>query len=206
MKENVAVMKNEYLYYLLHKPFGYLSQFTSNDRHKKYLHQLYPFPSEVKPVGRLDEDSEGMLILTSDGKCNHFLISNPIPKTYFVLVEGSVTPEQLLQLSNGVMISYQNVKYLTKPCEAFIINDPLFVDRIPRVRYHHKKQHTWLSITIKEGKYRQVRKMTAAIGCPTLRLVRTSIGNLALHEFEPGKVVQLNLNEITLTGYSPAIS
>ncbi|MFN7313804.1 MAG: pseudouridine synthase [Bacteroidota bacterium] len=210
MKENVVPMKNNpikpFRYFALHKPFGYLSQFVTSHKKKKVLSDIFPFPDEVMPIGRLDEDSEGLLLLTNNGKMHQYLLAHHAEKEYWVLVEGEVNSAQLKQLNEGIDISHQSIVYTTKPAVVKILDEVNIVERYPRVRYHPYKKHTWLSITIKEGRFRQVRKMTAAIGCPTLRLIRVRIGNYTLPEINNiGMVVELTHEEVSQTGFKPLV-
>lgn len=182
-------------HFLLHKPLGYLSQFRSNARHeqnKRFLGALYDFPEGVMPVGRLDKNSEGLLLLTTDGKLSHEICSSGIEKEYYVQVDGEMTQTAIDRLQEGVPISYKNELYHTLACKAFIINDvPDFPDRTKKIRDARHGPTTWVSITIKEGKFRQVRKMTAAVGFPTLRLVRIRVGRLCLNHMPPGEVIKV---------------
>jgi 23S rRNA pseudouridine2457 synthase len=193
-----------YQYYALYKPYGYLSQFVCEHNNKKLLGELYDFPEGVMPIGRLDEPSEGLLLLSNHGKLHEHLLAHHVEKEYWVLVEGHVNDDTIKQLSEGVGISTQSTIYQTKPAIVSRLNNVNFDDRKPRVRYHPRKQHTWLSITIKEGRYRQVRKMTAVVGHPTLRLVRMRIGNLMLHQqVKPASVFTLAQNDLLHLGLLP---
>lgn len=168
--------KSDYHYFAIYKPFGYLSQFTCEHRNKKLLGDLYTLPPDVMPVGRLDEDSEGLLLLSNHGQLHQHLLAHRVEKEYWVLVEGNVSDDTIQRLADGVGISHQSIVYQTKPALVKRLDDVDFPERFPRVRYHKYKAHTWLSITLREGRYRQVRKMTAVVGHPTLRLVRMRIG------------------------------
>lgn len=198
MKENAVQMsENDYKYYAIFKPFGYLSQFVCEHNNKKLLGDLYQLEEDVMPVGRLDEHSEGLLILSNNGKLHQHLLAHNVEKEYWVLVEGDVSNETIKQLEEGVGISHQSVVYQTKPAKVKRLENIEFPERYPRVRYHKYKPHTWLSICIKEGRYRQVRKMTAVVGHPTLRLVRTRIGNYSITTQTPiGSIQPINANEI----------
>jgi len=192
-------------HFILYKPDGFISQFTSRERrrHKKrFLGELFDFPEEIMAVGRLDEASEGLLLLTTDGKLSNFINSSAIEKEYFVQVDGEIHPEAVSQLEEGVEISHQSKKYLTLPCEAKIIEEPDLPERNQKIRGSHHGPTSWISIKLTEGRYRQVRKMTAVVGFPTLRLVRVGIGNLALNNMQPGEVRQLfNLKELMIDSY-----
>jgi len=172
-------------HYILHKPYRYLSQFINNQnkrKNKKLLGELYDFADGTMAIGRLDETSEGLLLLTTDGKVSAHITSNKIEKEYYVQVDGSITKKAVKQLQDGVNISIHSKPYTTKTCEVFAIssiNDYAIEDRFVRDERHGLT--SWISITLTEGKFRQVRKMTAAVGFPTLRLVRIRIGNIKLN-------------------------
>lgn len=188
-------------YFALYKPFGYLSQFVCEHNNKKLLGSLYNFPDHVMPVGRLDEDSEGMLLLSNNGKFHQHLLAHHVEKEYWVLVEGEVSEASMVLLRNGIPISHQSKIYCTRPCKVERLENVLLPERTPRVRYHKYKPHTWLSISLKEGKFRQVRKMTAAAGHPTLRLVRMRIGNFHFNQqMAPGTVQELSTEQLVSAG------
>lgn len=172
---------------LLNKPFRVLSQFTDekNANIERETLAQYIQQKHVYAAGRLDYDSEGLLLLTDDGALQQH-IANPqhkLPKTYWVQVEGEESSEAVNALSAGVMLK----DGITKPAEVSIIPEPSLWERSPPVRFRQSIPTHWLSITITEGKNRQVRRMTAAVGLPTLRLVRAQIGDWALGELQPGE-------------------
>lgn len=190
-------------YFIIYKPHGVISKFTPEHKHKT-LAEVYPFPKHVYPVGRLDVDSEGLLLLTDDKKLNHALL-NPMKRherVYWVQVEGSVTPEAIQQLEKGVTISIEGKLYNTLPAKARIIDTPeILPERFPTVRYRKNIPTTWIELKLIEGKNRQVRRMTAVVGFPTLRLVRASIEQLHLtaitnETLTPGMVKSLNQKEV----------
>lgn len=186
-----------FLFFALHKPYGYLSQFVTDVKKKKVLGDLYDFPERVMPVGRLDEDSEGLLLLSNYGLFHKHLLAHEVEKEYWILVEGEITDEAIALLRNGIGISYHYNIYQTKPCVVNRLTEVHFAERTPRVRYHKYKGHTWLSIALKEGKFRQVRKMAAAAGYPVLRLIRKRVGGLELsQESLPGTVIQLSTQQV----------
>lgn len=191
-----SLMINKSLkYYLLNKPHGALSQFTDEGK-RPTLGSLYNFPKDVYPVGRLDLDSEGLLIVTNDKLLTDFLL-NPKHKherEYYVQVEGIPTDEALIKLSSGVVIEGKK----TLPTVAKRINDPNFPPRTPPIRERKNIPTSWISLTLVEGRNRQVRKMTAAVGYPTLRLVRVRIKKLLLGNLKTGKVRELSREEVTL--------
>ncbi|MFM9826012.1 pseudouridine synthase, partial [Flavobacterium sp.] len=187
-------------HFVLHKPYGFLSQFVYElKRKKKLLGELHDFPSGTMAIGRLDEDSEGLLLLTTDGKMSEIVRSKKVEKEYYVQVDGIITQEAIALMKNGVEIGFNGMKYITKPCESFIINEiPDFGARGKKIRDERHGPTSWASITVNEGKFRQVRKMTAAVGFPTLRLVRVRIGNVHLNALQAGDVIEVSdfqLNE-----------
>jgi 23S rRNA pseudouridine2457 synthase len=180
-------------HFILHKPYGYLSQFIYElKRKKKLLGELYDFPAGTMAIGRLDEDSEGLLLLTTDGKMSEIIRSKKVDKEYYVQVDGIITIEAIEELKKGVEIGFNGAKYITKPCEAFIVNEiPNFGERGKKIRDERHGPTSWASITVNEGKFRQVRKMTAAVGFPTLRLVRVRIGSVFLKDLQAGEVKEV---------------
>lgn len=177
-------------YFLLFKPFGVLSQFTS-EHGKKTLGDVYPFPKNVYPVGRLDENSEGLLLLTNDKKVNNQLLdpSKQHERTYLVQVEGQINNKAIAQLTKGVEIKLKDGKlHQTIPCKVKRIGAPKIKDRDKAVSFNQSKGFSWISMTLTEGKYRQVRKMTAAVGFPTIRLIRNSIEGISLSGMNAGDV------------------
>lgn len=176
-------------HFIIHKPYGYLSQFVGEHTNKKYLGSLYPFPAGTMAIGRLDEDSEGLLLLTTDGKVSKYMTSSIVEKEYYAQVDGLITPLAVAKLQQGIEIGLRNVKYQTKPCVVFKLNNlPAFGERGRKIRDDRHGPTSWVSITLTEGKNRQIRKMTAAAGFPTLRLVRVRIGNILLADLPAGAV------------------
>ena len=180
-------------YILLNKPYEVLTQFT--DEHgRATLKDYVPVP-DVYPVGRLDFDSEGLLLLTDDKQLQHRL-SDPkfkVSKTYWAQVEGQVFETALRQLRQGVQIK----EGLTAPGEALELPEPAHLwPRNPPIRYRASIPTSWLEIKISQGMNRQVRKMCAAVGLPCLRLVRAAIGGLTLGELQPGQWRDLTATEI----------
>lgn len=184
----------QHQHFILHKPYGYLSQFVYElKRKKKLLGELFPFPQSTMAIGRLDEDSEGLLLLTTDGKVSEIIRSSKFEKEYFVQVDGNITPEAILLLQNGVEIGNNGQKYITKKCHAKSIDCPKNLgERAKKIRDDRHGPSSWISITITEGKFRQVRKMTAAVGFPTLRLIRVRIGAIHLRNLKAGEVLEKN--------------
>jgi 23S rRNA pseudouridine2457 synthase len=188
-------MENNYNYYVIFKPYGVLSQFSRPEAHHKTLADLgFSFPKDVYPVGRLDNDSEGLLILTNDKKLNHRLLNPDFAhsRTYAVQVDGEMTNQAIQRLENGVDIKLAKKTYHTMPANAKLLPEGLSLpERDPPVRYRKTIPTSWLELTLKEGKNRQVRKMCAKTGFPVLRLVRTRIEKLVLNEMRSGDVKEL---------------
>lgn len=183
----------QHRHFILHKPFGYISQFVTDAKKKKVLGELYSFPEGTMAIGRLDEDSEGLLLLTTDGMCSEIIRSKKVEKEYYAQVDGLITEEALVKLKSGVEIGVRDVKYTTLPCKAYrLSDDPGFAPRTKKIRDERHGPTCWVSIKLTEGKIRQVRKMTAAVGFPTLRLFRVRIGNIHLGNLMPGEVVEVN--------------
>jgi 23S rRNA pseudouridine2457 synthase len=185
-------------HFILHKPYGYLSQFIYElKRKKRLLGELFDFPEGTMAIGRLDEDSEGLLLLTTDGKMSELVRSKKVEKEYYVQVDGIITQEAIDELKKGVKIGVKGGKYLTKPCKAkLIVEIPEFGARGRKIRDERHGPTSWASITVKEGKFRQVRKMTAAVGFPTLRLVRVRVGNVHLDNLQAGAVREVKYFDI----------
>ncbi len=159
--------------------------------------ELGDFPGNIMPVGRLDEGSEGLLLLTTDGKLSEEIRGRKVEKEYFAQLDGLVTKEAILQLENGVEISIAGKAYHTLPCQAgMLTKEPDFPPRGKRIRSDRHGPTSWIRIIITEGKFRQVRKMTAAVGFPTLRLVRVRVGKIRLGEFIPGMVKEASDKQI----------
>ena len=182
-------------HFIIHKPFGYLSQFVNNQtkrKNKKLLGELGNFPEGTMSVGRLDEDSEGLLLLTTNGKVSADVTSNKYEKEYYAQVDGLITSSAVEQLRSGVEIGIRKNKYLTKPCGANLLSPiPDFISTSRKIRDERHGPTSWVSITLTEGKFRQVRKMTAAVGFPTLRLIRVRIGNLKLNQLQTGDIIEV---------------
>jgi 23S rRNA pseudouridine2457 synthase len=185
-------------HYKIYKPVGMLSQFSSGEsrqlRKKRFLGDLHDFPVGTMPVGRLDEKSEGLLLLTSHGPLSHAINSSGGEKEYWVQLDGAIHEAALNRLCQGVEIGLFGKRYTTKPCLARAMDVPETVsppDTLLRVGVH--RPTSWIAIVITEGKFRQIRKMTAAVGFPTVRLVRVRIGDIHLGDLRPGEVVPLDM-------------
>ena len=185
--------KQNHQHFKIFKPHGFLSQFVQEaKRKKKLLGDLYNFPDNTMAIGRLDHDSEGLLLLTTDGMKSFQIREKGIEKEYYVQVDGEITEESILLLQNGVEITVNGTSYLTLPCKAFALeNEPELPSRGRNIRDSRHGPTSWVSITLCEGKKRQIRKMTAAVGFPTLRLVRVRIGDIHIESMIPGEVVPL---------------
>jgi 23S rRNA pseudouridine2457 synthase len=184
--------KPQHQHFIMHKPYGYLCQFVCELPKKKLIGELYDFPEGTMAIGRLDEDSEGLLFLTTNGMMSEIVRSKNIEKEYYAQVDGLITDEALEKLRARVEIGIRNVKYLTKPCKAFRLETaPDFPPRIRKIRDDRHGPTCWISIILTEGKERQVRKMTAAVGFPTLRLIRVRIGDIHLGNLEARKVIEV---------------
>ncbi|MFT5166948.1 MAG: 23S rRNA pseudouridine2457 synthase [Saprospiraceae bacterium] len=186
-------------YFLLHKPYNYLSQFTKEVPEHLTLADLGSFPKEVYPVGRLDKDSEGLLLLTDDKKLNHKLL-NPAfkhPRTYWAQVEGLFNVQAMDTLRQGVDILINKKLYKTLPASVEILKEVKGIeDRDPPIRYRASIPTSWIQLTLIEGKNRQVRRMCAKVGFPVLRLVRASIGRLNLEGIPRGEFVERKEEDI----------
>jgi 23S rRNA pseudouridine2457 synthase len=185
-------------YCIIYKPFNVLSQFTSQEG-KQTLKDYFDVPKDVYPVGRLDYDSEGLLILTNDKKLNHALL-NPAHehiREYWVQVDGAITQKAINELQQGVIISVDGKKHTTKKCFVALFDEaPSVPERNPPIRFRKNIPTSWIKLTLTEGKNRQVRKMTAAVGFPTLRLIRHSIEKLTIEGLMPGEMRLLQKKEI----------
>jgi len=185
-------------YCIIYKPFNVVSQFTSGDG-KRTLKNFFDVPTDVYPVGRLDYDSEGLLILTNDKKINHELL-NPTfehSREYWVQVDGAITDEALHDLQNGVDITVDGKLYRTKKCRANAFKiSPDVPDRNPPIRFRKNIPTSWIKMELTEGKNRQVRKMTAAVGFPTLRLIRFRIEKCTIEALQPGEMRILTRGEM----------
>lgn len=187
-------------YFLLYKPYGVLSQF-SDKRGRKTLKTLGTFPNDVYSVGRLDMDSEGLILLTNDSELNHRLTEPKFEhaRTYLVQIEKLPSKGAIDQLSKGVTIQGEK----TKPAEVRLLEaEPDIPPRTPTIRYRKNVPTAWIEITLWEGRNRQIRKMTAAVGHPALRLIRTAIGELSLGALKPGESRRLSEKEVKKLRFS----
>lgn len=180
-------------YILFYKPYEVLTQFSPSGDKKTLAHFLGALPKDVYPAGRLDYDSEGLLLLTSDKALAHRMTDPKYahPRTYYVQVEGTITDNALRLLSSGVDIQIDGVKHRTKQALATVLDaGPDLPPRTPPIRFRKAVPTSWIALTLTEGKNRQVRRMTAAVGFPTLRLVRYAIGAVTAAGMQPGDHIE----------------
>jgi 23S rRNA pseudouridine2457 synthase len=185
-------------YYLIYKPYQVLSQFTSSDG-KLCLKDILNVPKNVYPVGRLDYDSEGLLLLTNDTSINHQLLHPKFAhaRTYWVQVDGAISNDAIEALSKGVTISVDGKTYETKKATLKILPDAIVVpERNPPIRIRKSIPTSWVSIQLTEGKNRQVRKMFASVGFPVVRLIRSQIGQFSIAQMQPSDCLSLSFEEV----------
>lgn len=185
-------------YYVIYKPFRMLSQFKKEGKFTT-LGELFDFPKDVYPVGRLDADSEGLLVLTNDKKLNYLLLDpgHKHKRTYLVQVEGIISDQAILQMQQGVGISVEGKPHHTRKADAEKVNEPDWLPaRYPPVRFRKDIPTSFFELTLYEGKNRQVRRMTAAVGYPTLRLIRIAIEDLLIGSMQPGEVKEFTATEL----------
>ena len=180
-------------YFVLNKPIQMVSQFVSSHQVRLLGDLDFNFPEGTHAIGRLDQHSEGVLLLTTNKKITKLLFQGAVPhkRTYLVQVKNSVSAETVLKLANGIEISASNgTVFTTTPCEVKLVQKPpnLFEAGIP---LHQNVKTTWLQITLTEGKFHQVRKMVAAFNHRCLRLIRSSIEDIVIGNMQPGEVVEL---------------
>lgn len=187
-------------HFKIYKPYGFLSQFITNQNRAgkhKLLGELYEFPEGTMAVGRLDKDSEGLLLLTTNGKLSTKVTAGNCEKEYYVQVDGEITDNAISELKSGVEISIYGKAYKTLECEVERLSErPVFPERAKKIRDKRHGPTSWISITLTEGKFRQVKKMTAAVGFPTLRLVRVRIGNERIDTMDAGEVRELSIVDL----------
>lgn len=179
-------------YYIFYKPYQVLCQFSAEGDKLTLAHFFKNVSKDIYPVGRLDYDSEGLLILTNDKSLNQQLLHPNFAhkKTYWVQVEGIPDNAAIEKLNNGTQININGKLYKTKPAKVMALQDvPIIPERDPPIRYRKNIPTSWLSISISEGKNRQVRKMTASVNLPTLRLIRYSIGKVTIEGMQPGTII-----------------
>lgn len=185
-------------YFIIYKPYQVLAQFSSSEG-KANLKDFFNVPKDAYPVGRLDYDSEGLLILTNDASLNHRLLNPQFrhEREYWVQVEGSITQNAVDNLSKGLLISIEGKQHKTLPAKSFVFREtPLVYERNTPIRFRKNIPVSWISLTLTEGKNRQVRRMTSKVGFPTLRLIRYRIEKLTIQNMRPGDMRELTKEEI----------
>jgi 23S rRNA pseudouridine2457 synthase len=197
-RQQRSVYKQAFTFMLLafHKPYDVLSQFTQEHPSHRTLAE-FGFAPGVYPIGRLDRDSEGLLLLSDEARWTQRLLhpKHAHPRTYHAQVDGAVTEQALMPLRRGLQLK----DYRALPCQAAALEpQPPYAERTPPIRYRKNIPTSWIELCLTEGKNRQVRHMTAAIGHPTLRLIRVAIGALKLSTLalQPGEWRELSLGEI----------
>ncbi len=186
-------------YFILYKPYGVLSQFTREHPGHRTLGELFQFPKDVYSVGRLDQDSEGLLIITNDKRLNHLLLdpSYAHSRTYLVQVEGEPQKEDLGKLRKGVRIRVGKKEYTTLPVQVRLLPQPPPVpERDPPIRVRKTVPDSWIELELQEGKNRQVRRMCAKVGFPVLRLIRSKIERLEIRDMQVGEVREMEKKDI----------
>jgi len=185
-------------YYKIYKPFQVLSQF-STEENKAVLADFFSLPKDVYPVGRLDFDSEGLLLLTNNKQLNHRLLNPQFQhkRCYWVQVDGNISVDAINAMKNGIDINIDGKIYRTKKMNATLFDvDPPVPPRTPPIRFRKEIPAPWICMELTEGKNRQVRKMTAKVGFPTLRLIRYSIENITIEGMQPGDIIELSEKEV----------
>jgi 23S rRNA pseudouridine2457 synthase len=185
-------------YYALYKPAGMICQFSPEGDKPTLANIDFKFPIDVYPVGRLDEDSEGLLLLTNDKKVNNLLLDPAYAhkRTYLVQVEGSIDESAVKKLKDGILIRIDKRDHKCLKTETEIIPEPALPARNPPIRFRKSIPTSWIRMSMVEGKNRQVRRMTAATGFPALRLVRSAIEGLDIGKMKVGDVVEVSSKEI----------
>ncbi len=185
-------------YFIIYKPFNVLSQFTSQEG-KQTLKNFFEVPIDAYSVGRLDYDSEGLLIITNDKELNHHLLNPKFEheREYWAQVEGEINQSAVNSLESGVEISADGKIYKTKKCTAKIFaEEPKVAERNPPIRFRKNLPTSWVRLILTEGKNRQARKMCAAVGFPILRLIRHRIEKITIEGLQPGEMREASKSEI----------
>jgi len=185
----------EHRYFILNKPINMVSQFVSTHQVKLLGSINFDFPEGTHAIGRLDKNSEGLLLLTTNSKVTKLLFhgNQPHNRKYLVQVINKVTPETIAALSNGITISAkQGEKYITNPCEVSLVDKPAYIQELSSTPLHKNVKNSWLTITLTEGKFHQVRKMVAAVNHKCLRLIRISIEDIEVEKLKPGEVQEVS--------------
>jgi len=181
-------------YFIVYKPMNMVSQFVSTHQ-VNLLHQLnFIFPEGTHAIGRLDQNSEGLLLLTTNKKITKLLFQGPVPhnRTYLVQVKNVVSLDTIDKLASGIEISAVGGKtFKTSPCKLRLLEQPLHLAAVEKP-LHKNAENSWLEITLTEGRFHQVRKMVAAVNHKCIRLIRTSIEDISIGSMQPGEVIELN--------------
>ena len=184
-------------YFIVYKPVNMVSQFVSSHE-VNLLHQLnFAFPEGTHAIGRLDQNSEGLLLLTTNKKITKLLFQGPVPhnRTYLVQVKNVVSSDTINKLTGGIEISANNGQiFKTTPCKVSLLKQPLHLAAVEKP-LHKNVQSSWLEITLTEGRFHQVRKMVAVVNHKCIRLIRTSIEDITIGSMGPGDVIELNEND-----------
>ena len=191
--------RSPFKYYVFYKPYDVLTQFSKDKPDQKTLSDYLKVGPDVYPVGRLDKDSEGLLLLTNDPSLNNLLLhpGQEHKRTYWVQLDDDITPEALKKISDGVEINLPSGTHKTLPCQVKKLSKPpVLPERTPPVRFRAQIPTSWASIELSEGKNRQVRRMFAAVGFPVLRLVRVQIEDLKLGKTLPGRYYEIKEEEL----------
>lgn len=185
-------------YFAIYKPYKMLSQFVRMPKKRCLADLDFEFPSGANALGRLDENSEGLLLISNDKKLNLKLLKpeNEHKRVYWVQVQWKVTQEALKKMEEGILIRLEKGAYLTRPCKVKVIDTPLHLPARERRPVKAELDTCWLEMELTEGKFHQVRKMCAGINHQVLRLIRVSIEDLKLPEYTPGKVTELYRDEV----------
>jgi 23S rRNA pseudouridine2457 synthase len=186
-------------YFIFYKPYDVLPQFTRERPEHKTLADFLKVKDDIYPVGRLDKDSEGLMILTNDKSVNGLLLlpGQKKEKTYLVQVEGEITSQAISSLQTGVEIKLEDKMYLTRSCKVKKLSKtPVLPERNPPIRFRLNKPTSWIMIVLEEGKNRQIRKMCSKVGFPVLRLVRVQIGNITLGKLLPGQSKKMTKEDL----------
>lgn len=181
-------------YFILNKPMNMVSQFVSSHAVNLLTNLEFKFPPETHAIGRLDQNSEGLLLLTTNKKVTRLLFQGPVPhtRTYLVQVKNTVSAETVLRLANGIAISAPNgAQFITTPCMVKLVNKPANLFEVGKP-LHENVKTSWLQITLTEGKFHQVRKMVAAVNHKCIRLIRTEIENIRIGNMQPGEVIEMD--------------
>ena len=185
---------NPHRYFILNKPMNMVSQFVSSHQVKLLGDLNFNFPEETHAIGRLDQNSEGLLLLTTNKKVTRLLFQGLVPhtRTYLVQVKNTVSPETILNLSKGIAISAPNgTQFITTPCIVKLVNKPTNFFEVGKP-LHENVKTSWLQITLTEGKFHQVRKMVAAVNHKCIRLIRTEIEDIRIANMQPGEVIEMD--------------